>query len=62
MKRALKTGKILIDISYNCNTFEFLVTFVSLRYLDEALGLHMLIKKGVYIPVKESAGYEGVFF
>lgn len=48
---------MLINMSYICNTFGFLVTFVSLRYLDEALGLYMLIKKGIYIPVKEGAAY-----
>lgn len=48
---------MLINMSYICSTFGFLVTFVSLRYLDEALGLYMLIKKGIYIPVKEGAAY-----
>lgn len=47
-------------MSYICNTFGFLVTFSSLRYLDDGLGLYMLIKKGVYIPINEGGVY--VFF
>lgn len=43
-------------MSYISNPFGFLLTFASLKYSDEALGLYAS-KKGVYIAVKEGAVY-----
>lgn len=55
MKKTLKMESF--DTSYICNTFGFLVAFVSLRNLTEALGLYTLLKDRVYVPVKEGAVY-----